>query len=175
VANNVVIPLHRIETFKPGEARKYAEPDLGFSLTLPPDWYAYRSKGAEQKPSNNVFLLEPDGEFDAAVKAFKLDELSAEEKKSPRAWAEKWLVEAAKREKDLQVRADSWQPMSISGREAISFAADFTAADGRKMARFVVCVIGQDHAARLAIDGPRDDLERMKEMILPVVEGLEVQ
>jgi hypothetical protein len=43
------------------------------------------------------------------------------------------------------------------------------------MAQFMVCVLGQNRAAELTIDGPRDDLERMKQMLLPIAQSIEVQ
>jgi len=173
-AGGVLMPLSEVETFKPGVAKNYKNSDLGFSLKLPPNWYAYRNKEADGA-FNSVYLLEPGGEFDSAIQVARLAKLSAEEKKSPRAWAEKLSADAVKREKDFQVRADSWQPMTVSGRKAVSCVADYTATDGRKMARFVVCVFGENRAAAIAMDGPRNDLERMKRMILPVVESIDVQ
>ncbi len=173
-AGGVLMPLSEIENFKPGEAKTYKNADLGLSLKLPPNWYAYCNKMPSIKP-NSVFLLEPEGEFDVVIDVPKLAKLSAEEKKSPRAWAEKLSADSVKEMKDFQVRADSWQPITVSGRQAISFVADYTATDGPKMAQFMVCVLGQNHAAELTIDGPRDDLERMKQMLLPIAQSIEVQ
>jgi hypothetical protein len=173
-AGGVLMPLTEVENFRPGEAKNYKNADLGFSLKLPPNWYAYRNKTPSISP-NCVYLLEPAGEFDVTIQVSKLADLSADQEKSPRAWAEKLSADAAKAKKDYQVRADSWQPITVSGRKAISYAADYVTTDGAKMARFVVCVLGQNRAAELAIDGPRDDLERMKQMVLPVAQSIEVQ
>ncbi len=173
-AGGVLMPLTEVEIFSPGKAKTYKNADLGLSLKLPPNWYAYRNKTPSISP-NSVYLLEPDGEFDVALQVSKLADLSADEKKSPRAWAEKLSADAVKAKKDFQVRADSWQPITVSGRKAISYAADYVATDGPKMARFVVCVFGESRAAALTIDGPRDDLERMKQMVLPIAESIEVQ
>ncbi|MGO9114951.1 MAG: DUF3108 domain-containing protein [Thermoguttaceae bacterium] len=174
-AGGVLMPLSEVETFKPGEAKNYKNSDLKVSLKLPPNWYAYRSKEASDKSFDRVYLLEPDGEFGVSIQGAKLGELSAEEKKSPRAWADKMLAEVAKQEKDFQVRADSWQPMTVSGQKDISCVADFATTDGQKRVGFAVCVFGQSRAAAITINGPRDDLERMKRMIAPVAESIEVQ
>ena len=54
-------------------------------------------------------------------------------------------------------------------------ATDYTAADKREMVRFVVSTFGEQYGVRLGADGPRDDLERMKQTILLVAESLEVK
>ena len=178
-AGGVLMPLAEVETFQPGEIKTYKNADLGFSLKLPPNWYAYRNKEADKeadkKSADTVCLLDPEADFDTTIQLTKLAELSAEEKKTPRDWAEKRLADKAKEWKDFQVRADSWQPLTISGRKSVSCVADFVAMDNRKMARFVVYLFGQDRAAVLGIDAPRNDLERMKRTIMPVVESLVVE
>jgi hypothetical protein len=55
-----------------------------------------------------------------------------EGKSSPRVWAEARLADLAKELKDLKVRAESWKILSISGRPAIGFVADYN--DGKKAA-----------------------------------------
>ncbi|MEN6557080.1 MAG: tetratricopeptide repeat protein [Thermoguttaceae bacterium] len=170
-ANNIVGLLTKIETRKPGESQAYENADLGVSLCLSPDWHAY----ASAQTKDNLWLLDPDAVFATGLKSYKLAKLSADEKKSPRAWAEKWLIDAGKREKQWRVRPKSWRSMTISGEKAVEFAADFTATDGREMVRFVVCLFGKTRAVRLAADGPRGELERMKKAILPMVESLKVK
>ena len=121
-ANNVQILLTKIECPKPGEIRKYKDAEV--ALALPPRWYAYRAPPG-------VYLLDPDADWDILLMKTKLEKLSAEAKQSPRAWVEKGLPNAAKQLKDLKVRADSWQTMTICGRPAVSLVADYVAADGR--------------------------------------------
>ncbi len=165
-ANSVLGLLTKIETLKPGEARKYKDAEL--ALALPPGWYAYRSQPG-------VYLLDPDANWDILVKKTKLEKLSTEEKQSPRAWAEKGLPSAAKRLKDLKVRAGSWKTMTIFGRPAVSLVGDYVATNGRPMAQYTVCVFGKTTALNMNVDCPRDGVDAMKKAVQPVIESLEVQ
>ena len=165
-ANGVVMPLVKIERLKPGETRRYS--DAEFALALPLGWNVYYSEGTAQ-------LLTPNVDWGITIVTKKLETLSAEEKKSPRALAEQKLLEAAKELKDLKVRADSWQSMTVSGQPAASYMADFVAIDGQPMAQYVVCVFGKTMAAKVAASCPRDGLDRLKKAIQPVVQSLEVK
>ena len=165
-ANGVVMPLVKIERLKPGETRRYS--DAEFALALPLVWNVYYSEGTAQ-------LLTPNVDWVITIVTKKLETLSAEEKKSPRALAEQKLLEAAKELKDLKVRADSWQSMTVSGQPAASYMADFVAIDGQPMAQYVVCVFGKTMAAKVAASCPRDGLDRLKKAIQPVVQSLEVK
>jgi len=165
-ANGVLMPLTKIETFKPGEIRKYADAEL--ALALPPSWNVYRTEGVH-------VLLAPNANWDILIKTTKLEKLSAEEKQSPRAWAEKGLPDAAKQLKDLKVRAASWETTTIAGRPAVSFLGDYVATNGRPMAQYTVCVFGKTTAFKMNGDCPRDGVDDMKKAVRPVIESLEVQ
>lgn len=135
---------------------------------MPPGWYTYRAQPG-------VYLLAPDAPWDILVKKIKLEKLSAEERKSPRAWVEKSLPAAAKRLKDLKVRAGSWETTIISGRPAVSLLGDFVATDGRPMTQYTVCVFGKTTALNMNVDCPRDGVEAMKKAVHPIVVSLEVK
>ncbi len=165
-ANGVVIPLVKIEQLKPGETRKYSNAEI--ALSLPDGWYDYPAEAG-------VYLLPPNVNWTALVKTTRLEKLSAEEKESPRAWAEHGVPHAAKQLKDLKIRPDSWELTTIAGQPAVTFAGDFTSTDGRPMSQYVVCVFGKTMAANMNVDCPRDDLDRIKKAFRPVVESLEVK
>ena len=174
-ANSVLMPLTKVEIRKSGESQEYTNADLGFSLSLPPNWYAYQPTEANGGKSNKVLLLDPDAKWDVVLKTTKLESLSKEERQSPRAWAEKGLPEAAKRLKDLKVSADSWNSTTIGGQPAVTFAGNYMATDGRPMTQFTICIFGKTMAVNINADCPRDDLERMKKAILPIAESLKVK
>lgn len=163
--------LRRRKRSTPWQPRPNIASALGVSLTLPPDWYAYCSSPTK----NNLWLLDPDAEWNVVLKKKKLEALSKEERQSPRAWAEKGLPEAAKQLKDLKVRDDSWRSTTIAGQPAVSFAGDYVATDGRPMTQFVICVFGKTMAANINADCFRDDLEQMKKAILPIAESVKVK
>jgi hypothetical protein len=165
-ANGVVMPLVKVERLKPGETRKYSDADL--TVALPTGWFVYRSE-------TDASLLAPDIDWDMHIKTRKLDKLSADEKESPRAWAEQGLPDAAKRLNNLKVRQDSWQSLTVSGQPAASYTADFVATDGRPMTEYVVCVFGKTLAAKLTASCPHDGLDRIKKSLGPVIESLEVK
>jgi hypothetical protein len=165
---SAVIQLVKIERLDPGKAKKYSNAE--FALTLPPGWNAYRVDAS-------VFVVAPDVDWNIVVKTKKLNQLSQEEKKSPRAWAERGLPDAVEQQhlKNLKVRPNSWLPATVSGRPAASYVTDFTAIDGTPMAQYVVCVFGKTAAASFTVTCPRDGLDRIKKAIHPVVESLEVK
>jgi hypothetical protein len=170
-ANGVVMPLVKVERLKLGETRKHADAEI--ALALPSGWNVYRPQTDAE--AEGASLLTPNADWDIHIKTTKLDKLSADERESPRAWAEKGFPDAAKRLKDLKVRPDSWQSLTVSGQPAASHLADFVAVDGRPMAEYVVCVFGKTVAAKLSASCPRDELDRMKKAIAPVLESLEVK
>ena len=175
-ANGVVMPLVKVERLKPGEVRKYADDEI--ALALPTGWYAYRTQAGafRQAPdAEGAYLLTPDVDWGISITTTKLEKLSAEEKKSPRALAEQKLPEAAKRLKNLKLRDDSWQSMSVSGQPAVSYVADFVAIDGSPMVEYVVSVFGKTMAAKVAANCPRDGLDQLKKAMQPVIESLEVK
>jgi hypothetical protein len=174
-ANSVLIPLTKVEIRKSGQSQQYANADLGFSLRLPPDWYAYRAKKADGEEADKVDLLDPDADWTVALKTRKLETLSKEERQSPRAWVEKGLPGAARQLKDWKVRADSWNPTAIAGQPAVIVAGDYVATNGRPMTQFSVCVFGKTMAVNINADCPRDDLERLKRAIVPIAESLKVK
>jgi hypothetical protein len=175
-ANGVVIPLVKVERLVPGKARKYSDDEV--TLMSPNDWFAYRpapAAVAEDPDAQGLYLLTPDVDWGIVIKTKKLDQLSAEERKSPRAWAELKMSEAAKRLKDLKLRDDSWKSLTVSGQQAVSYVADFTRADGKPMAHYVVCVFGKTFAAKVAADCLRDGLDDLKKAMQPVIDSLEVK
>lgn len=169
-ANSVLMPLTKIETRASGASQECTSADLGLSLSLPPNWYAYRPSKA-----NRLFLLDPDAQWSVALKTAKLDSLAKESRQSPRAWAEKGLPDAAKQLKDLKVRTNSWNSITIAGQPAVTFAADYQATDGQPMTQFVVCMFGKTMAVNINADCPRDDLETMKKALMPIVESVKVK
>jgi hypothetical protein len=175
-ANNVIIPLEKIERLVAGETKKYADDDISFSL--PSDSYVY-GKGAgpsDNKPNEpGLTLLAPEVDWEIKIATTKLEKLSAELKTSPRASAERGLLDMAKQLKELKVRADSWQSTPISGQPAASYVADFTGANGRPMALYVTCVFGKTIAASITVNCPRDDLDRVKKLVRPILDSLEVK
>jgi tetratricopeptide (TPR) repeat protein len=175
-ANGVVMPLVKVERLTPGKTRKYS--DAAISFSLPFGWYVYQKRTGLYENEPGLTLLTPDVDWDiriATITLEKLGKLSAEAKESPRAGAERGLLDLAKQLKDLKVRADSWQSTAVSGQPAASYVADFVSADGRPMALYVVCVFGKTTAASVTANCPRDDLDRMKKALRPVVESFEVK
>jgi hypothetical protein len=165
-ANSVLIPLVKIERLKPGEVRKYSDADVG--LDLPEGWDVYRHK-------EGTSLLTPDINWDITIKATELSELSAEEKASPRAWAERRLPDEAKRLKDLKVRTKWDTEKTTSGQPAACYVADFAGAKGPAMAQYVICVFGKTKAVALTASCPRDGFDNLTKAIKSVVDSLEVK
>jgi hypothetical protein len=165
-ANSVLIPLVKIERLKPGEVRKYSDADVG--LDVPDGWDVYRHK-------EGVSLLTPDVSWDIVIKATELSGLSAEEKASPRAWAEHRLPDETKRLKDLKVRSKADLEKTAAGQSATCYVADFVGADGRPMAQYVTCIFGKTKAVVLTANCPRDGFEDLTKAIKSVVDSLEVK
>ncbi len=183
-ANGVVMPLVKVERLVPGKTRKYS--DAAIALSLPSGWYVYHKGAGLYKNEPGLTLLTPDVDWEIQIATItleklsaemniKLEKLSAEPKKSLRASAEQGLSDMAKQLKDLKVRADSWQSMTLSGQPAASYVADFVGTDGRSMALYVVCVFGKTTAASITVNCPRDGLDHMKKAIRPVLESFEVK
>ena len=72
---------------------------------------------------------------------------------------EKQLEQSKLKQKDLQVRADRWQESKAGGRPAAVAVADYTGADGRKMAEYTFAVYGDTTALCLKVQAPRDRLD----------------
>lgn len=117
--------LQSIRTVKPGDKLEYRDKDLGFSFSVPAEWYVIPDAVSVQAPEKLLTLMDPGAEAVSALHVRPLDKLSEEQEKSVREWAKSEVAQAGRAKKEFRVREASWQERILDGHPAVSCLADF--------------------------------------------------
>ena len=157
----VVAELKSIETRKAGEPVNYHDPALGFSLTTPPDWIIDRNEKEDEKGKAAFLLLDPEATAITQLHVEALEGLKPETQKSPRAWADLKVADAAKSVKDFKVRPDGWQELTVAGHRAVSVVADCVQGQEKNVLSGVY-TFGETNAAEFWFMVPTDDYETFR-------------
>ncbi len=150
--------LTSIAQRKAGEAVQFRDDALGVSFHTPADWVIY--KATKGQPGKQVLIrtFDPNGDStDGGMRLIPTDSLSAEMRKSPRAWADAEL----KKDKDRKVRADSWQNHNIAGRLGVSYLSDITEND-KPQVQWITYVLGPKTSEFFIISAPPEKFDELK-------------
>ena len=145
-AGGAIAELTSIQVVKPGDAVKYQNAALGFSLSAPPGWLFDAPELRDKKDAASLAILDPEALVTGIMTVRPVVNLKAEEKKSARVWAEMDAAEQSKTAKDFQIRAESWSERTVAGHPGAGFVADLTEGKAGKSA-YVVHTLGGTNAA----------------------------
>jgi hypothetical protein len=166
-ANGVAAELTSINQHQPGEAVKYK--DETFALSAPSDWLFFRPDTKSGKSKALLYIIDPEGIATGELWVRPLSKLKAEEQTSLRACADQFLAGRAD-EHDFTVRTDSWQPRSVDGQPGISFIADYTESEVKKVA-YGVCSFGKTNAVQFLLQVPADSFEALRPQFDTIVDS----
>ena len=141
-AGGALAHLASIAQRKPGSPIPFSNNVLGVSFTAPANWVIMSDEKAE-KNKTVIHLLDPAADAEhAAIDFSETKSLPAEARTSPRAMADHDVREnQGKSLQDFKVRPNSWKPLLVAGRPAVSFQADFKRRD-KAMVMFAAYSIG---------------------------------
>jgi hypothetical protein len=134
-AGGMIAELVKIEQRVPGKPVQLHDDATGVTLTVPEYWFIHKrdkQDNSDNDAATEFYVMDPEADITMALLKLYPTGKVKEGKSSPRVWAEARLADLAKELKDLKVRAESWKILSISGRPAIGFVADYN--DGKKAA-----------------------------------------
>ncbi len=144
-----------------------------FSMTLPPDWFAYTPSGNDKDDRSTSWLIDPQSILDGRVESGSLDTLQAEHD-SPTAWLESALDENRKHLQDVALSDTGIEKAKVGGREAAT--ATFTFVDGgKKMTAHRVAVFGESSAVILRFNASTQQYPSLQPAIKSIVSGLSVE
>jgi len=168
----VIIELTGARRRNPADAVIYTDP-AGFSLTAPPGWLF--GTLAQEKTHTSVALLDPELTGTCLLDWDSLDTVEPKSAtNSVRALVEKETVDAAKKYKNFQVRANGWQEPTVAGHPAASAIADYLDGEKPKVA-YGVTVIIADHAAAFQFLIPAKDFDAFRPKLDAIVDSLKMK
>jgi hypothetical protein len=134
-AGGMTAELTGIEQRQPGKPVQLHDDATGVTVVAPENWLIQKHNkqdGQSNDLGTEFYFMDPDATITTAL--LKLHDTATlnEGKNSPRVWAEARVGKLAKEMKDLKVRPASWKILSVSGRPAVGFVADYT--DGKNAA-----------------------------------------
>lgn len=145
----------------------FNDDNLGFSLSIRPDWYFYQAE--KDKPvETEVTLVEPGLTALFHVDVDTLESAGIDPERPLRELMEAHLDKIRQRRVDFKVRDDSWEPKTIDGLPAMSFVADFSH-NGQPMAEYRTVVLGKEVAASFSAKAPADRIDAARPMLDDVV------
>jgi hypothetical protein len=159
-AGGMTAELVAIEQRPAGQPVQFHDESTGVTVVAPENWFIHKrakGDGQDDEGSTEFYLMDPEADITMAL--LKLHDTSKlnEGKNSPRVWAEARVAKLAKEMKDLKVRPESWKIISISGRPAVSFVADYI--DGKNPALLLgAYALGRAHSEEFVMALKSDQL-----------------
>ena len=173
-AGGTVIELARIRQRRAGQSELFSDAKTGYALTAPAGWFYFEHELEAKDPLMVVSLIDPEAVATGSLQVVDAANLSADEKRSVRVWAEKSLAQDAKPFKDFKIRPDGWQERVVAGKPAVAVTADF--ADGQTPRVFYgVYVLAEPRAAKLLTQAPREQFEQHRQQWDAIVASCQIQ
>jgi hypothetical protein len=163
-AGGMTAELVGIEQRSAGKPVQLHDDTTGATVVVPENWFIHKRDkrdGSNDDHATEFYLMDPEADITMAlVKLYETRKVS-DAKSSPRVWAEARLAKLAKEMKDLKARPESWRILSVSGRPAVSFVADYT--DGKNPAVFLgAYALGPEQCEEFAMTVKAADLPAAK-------------
>ena len=123
-----------------------------------------------------VTLVTPDLTATPFVGVWKIDAIKNDDaKKSARAWAEYRLKDAEQAVKEMKVREDSWQELTVAGFPAVSVVVDYMAGQNKQVGQGVF-VLGNETAAELTFRAcDPDQLDAQRAAFQPIIDSFQTK
>jgi hypothetical protein len=173
-ANAVIAELTQIGRIEPGALRRFEDEKLGLSLAAPSDWFFYVLP-RENKGEVKVNLLDPRATAMNVIFVGKTADLNPEERKSLRAWADAVNVNRVKEEKDYKVRPDSWREGQVAGLPSLSYLADYSGSQGRKMVEYRTYLRNESVSVKFSVSVRQEDFDGFRKQFDPIIDSLKVK
>ena len=161
--------LSSITHRKAGTPVSFADNTLGVSFTAPADW-VIQPDSKPEKSKTVIHLLDPAADAEHVVlEIFGTDSIPAAARQSPRAMADHSLRENLGKElQDLKVRPNSWKPILVAGRAAVSCHADFKRRD-KAMVLFAVYSVGPNNSETFVLACEPEKLEGLQKSVEQII------
>jgi len=164
-AGQTVMNLVEASQKKPGTASELSFDDLGISLTLPPEWFAYRNPA----PGGYRFSLQflpPELNSWAAMTAIQ----RTPDVTSARYVADHDINVLKGFFKNYTVRPDSWKSPATGDLQPVSYAADYDD-QGKAMVEYRTYILGKATVYWFVFRADKGDFEAGKPVFDAVVAG----
>lgn len=144
-----------------------------FSLTLPPNWFAYTPSGKEQDESPTTTIIDPNSISNTRIEAGPLEPISSEFD-SPVAWLRVAIEKYRKETEDFKLDDQGIETTAIGGQPAAS--AIFHFKEGNKlMTARRIAIFGKTSAANVRFAVETNQFEQWKPQFAEVLSTLEVK
>ncbi len=170
-AGGVTAKLSDIRQYKPGESTEVKEDR--FSVTLPPDWFAYTPSNNTQDKSPETSLIDPHAIANTKIEAGPLEPLQSETD-SPEAWLKTSLDKHREQTEDFKLTDQGIEVTTIGGRPAAS--ATFHFKEGNKsMTARRIAIFGETSAINVRFSVESDLYDKWEPEFAKVLSTLKVK
>lgn len=143
-----------------------------FSVTLPPEWYAYTPDQPEDQ-SPETILIDPTASFHTEIEAGSLEKMKKKHD-SAKAWAEHVLGQIKKRKKGYSLSGGGIQEIKVGDRDATLAELEFLEGDKRMKTRLFI-LFGDTSAASVRFSSSAEDFEKLQRASDKILASLEVK
>jgi len=169
-AGGVVANLTEVRQYKADESRTLEHER--FTMTLPPDWFAYSPSNVEGGKKTRTMLIDPNAEVNSRVIAVPR-ELIQEERGSAREWLEWGMKDNPKQMEAFSLDQKGVESITIGGQEAAQTYYEFQDGDKSKKARRTI-VYGDQWAVDFRFVTTMDHFEKCQTDFEKILHSLKV-
>ncbi|QEG36496.1 DUF3108 domain-containing protein [Bythopirellula goksoeyrii] len=144
-----------------------------FSVTLPPNWFAYTPSGGEKDASPTTTIIDPDSIANTRIEAGPLEPIRSKFD-SPESWLKESIEKYRNETVDFKLDEKGIETTSIGGRPAAS--AIFQFKEGKKsMTARRITIFGETSAANVRSAVETKQLEQWEPQFAEILSTLEVK
>lgn len=137
---------------------------VGFSVTVPAEWFYYERYTGNDMTSGSYRLVAPKSLVTASLNVRKKSMLDPEERESVQAWADHVIQQAKDNAKDARERDGSRKEVSFAGESGISLELELTLS-GRAMLGSPTLAFKGDKAVELGVVSDASQFDANREAI----------
>ncbi len=162
-AAGIVGELEEVTTQQPGRENVHRDEELGYSLSLPPDWLA---QAMDHQGMQVLFLLDPSAEAQARLEIRR----SFADGCARQAAAARKLAQARAALHDYALRDGTWSEHTLAGRPAVSFVGDYREID-RKRVHYWTFIESGELCADFTLKIPADRFAALRPAFDSIIES----
>ena len=147
--------------------------DSRYSLTLPPDWFAYKPSGQAEDASPTTALLDPSGIANTRIEIGPLEPIQ-EKHATPEAWLKASLEQYRERMQDFKLVEPGVETTTVGGRPAATATVTFVEGNKPMTARRMT-IFGETSAANLRFAVETARLAEWEPQFAEILQTLEVK